>query len=51
MYINNQLQTVVGQKAMVELRSRVMGPEVKSQLFIQLAFNRFQVSRKTSYRF
>lgn len=28
-YINNQLQTTVGQKAMVELRSRVMGLKVR----------------------
>ena len=28
-YINNQLQTTVGQKAMVDLRSRVMGLKVR----------------------
>jgi len=29
-YINNQLQTTVGQKAMVDLRSRVEGLKVRN---------------------
>ena len=41
MYINNQLQTTVGQKAMVELRSRVEGLKVRNCESVRdLVFNK-----------
>ena len=35
-YINNQLQTTVGQKAMVELRSRVIGLKVRFTIIFSM---------------
>ena len=48
-YINNQLQTTVGQKAMVDLRSRVEGLKVRNTIIKSSQFQLQQSSQTGLY--
>ena len=48
-YINNQLQTTVGQKAMVDLRSRVEGLKVRNTVIKSSGFQLQQSSQTGLY--